>query len=180
VYAKHCFPDPNQIVKRVREVVRDYEAFTLERAEREKEEKKGLGRESDGGEDGSDGVEDGHGEHQRRAPGKLVGRDSLKKIYIMTNGNPAWLAEVKQALMEDAASGSAQGQDDKFEWVWEGISTSRDLQLGWEEKPVAQALDMSVAQRAELFVGNGFSSLTSNIVMLRMKMGFDPVQTRFW
>jgi hypothetical protein len=36
--------------------------------------------------------------------------------------------------------------------VW---STSRDLSLSWEQKPISQALDMYVAQRAQAFVGNG-------------------------
>ncbi|EAU90099.2 hypothetical protein CC1G_08372 [Coprinopsis cinerea okayama7 len=60
------------------------------------------------------------------------------------------------------------------------ISSSRNLVLTPEEKHASQAVDMYVAQRAELLIGNGFSSLTSNAVMLRMKDGLDGVQTRFW
>jgi len=33
----------------------------------------------------------------------------------------------------------------EFEWIWEGISTSRDHELGWKEKPVGQVLDMYIA-----------------------------------
>ncbi|PFH46474.1 hypothetical protein AMATHDRAFT_43580 [Amanita thiersii Skay4041] len=91
----------------------------------------------------------------------------LKKIYIMTNGKRDWLAELKSAL-EDKGG-------------WEGIETSRNVWLSWEQKPVAQALDMYVAQRAEAFIGNGFSSLTSNIVMLRMGVeGVGSSKTFFW
>ncbi|PPQ97873.1 hypothetical protein CVT26_013042 [Gymnopilus dilepis] len=141
IYARHCYPSPQQIVRRVRQVVRDYSQAQV-------------------------------------TPSWWTGNDSkrqtgmgLNKIYIMTNGDSEWAEEVKRALGQDFPA---------LGFVWEGISTSRDLILGWEEKPVVQALDMYVASRAELFVGNGFSSLTANIVMLRMKMGFDTVQTRFW
>jgi len=107
----------------------------------------------------------------------------MKKVYIMTNGDKKWLNEVKEALMEDARKSSSDTDDDDkwgFVWKWEDVASSRDLDLGYEEKPVAQTLDLYVASRAELFVGNGFSSLTSNIVMLRKRNGLDAVQTRFW
>ncbi|KIJ91245.1 hypothetical protein K443DRAFT_655241 [Laccaria amethystina LaAM-08-1] len=93
--------------------------------------------------------------------------------------------KVRTALKEDALSGWEVVLGDREvrvgePWAWDGIATSRDLQLGWEEKYVAQALDMYVAQRAEVFIGNGFSSLTSNVVMLRKFAGLHPIQTRFW
>ncbi|KAF8966258.1 hypothetical protein BDZ97DRAFT_1729215 [Flammula alnicola] len=208
IYVRHCFPDAAQIVKRVREVVHDYELFAEERDRRRRATKstwwswKGVSKEITERKPNKD--DDGHRSHseireetERRS--NIVGRGvakskalrsqavsskTLKRIYIMTNGDKEWLAEVKAALIEDAARSNfmvgADGGEWEFEWVWEDVSTSRDLQLGWEEKPVAQALDSYVAQRAEVFVGNGFSSLTSNIVMLRKQKGFDPVQTRFW
>ena len=71
---------------------------------------------------------------------KKVG--GLRKVYIMTNGKGSWLAELRAALLNG-------GQ-------WE-VSTSRDLSLSWEQKPISQALDMYVAQRAQAFVGNGVS-----------------------
>ena len=36
--------------------------------------------------------------------------------------------------------------------------TSRDLYLSWEAKPVAQAVDMLIGQRAQVFIGNGVRS----------------------
>ncbi|KAF6759363.1 hypothetical protein DFP72DRAFT_884953 [Ephemerocybe angulata] len=60
------------------------------------------------------------------------------------------------------------------------IRTARDLELTLEEKYVAQAVDMYIGQRAELFIGNGFSSMTANVVMLRKNAGLDTLQTRFW
>ena len=67
----------------------------------------------------------------------------LKRIYIMTNGDAAWLYDLKRALMRIKK--------------WDSVKSSRDLQLGWESKPVAQAVDMLVGQRAQVFIGNGVS-----------------------
>lgn len=80
----------------------------------------------------------------------------LTHIYIMTNGPVPWVGELKEAL------GSAGD--------WDQIMTSRDLDLTWEQKFVAQALDMFVAQRAEVLIGNGVSitvclSLLETILM---------------
>ncbi|KAI6095656.1 hypothetical protein EV401DRAFT_2062431 [Pisolithus croceorrhizus] len=90
----------------------------------------------------------------------------LKRVYVMTNGDQEWLEELKAALMEVKR--------------WDAVVTSRDLSLGWETKPVAQAVDMLVGQRAQVIIGNGFSSLTSNIVMFRMLRELPPEDTRFW
>jgi hypothetical protein len=54
----------------------------------------------------------------------------LRKIYIMTNGNGSWMAELVAALLK----------------VGQCVSTSRDLSLSWEQKLISQALDMYVAQ----------------------------------
>ncbi|KIK62348.1 hypothetical protein GYMLUDRAFT_72588 [Collybiopsis luxurians FD-317 M1] len=99
----------------------------------------------------------------------------LTHIYVMTNGRPPFLAELRAALEADAINNNPLGLP-----PWESIYTSRDLELGWEERYVAQALDMYVAQRAEVFVGNGFSSLTSNIVILRKANGVEREKTRLW
>lgn len=69
----------------------------------------------------------------------------LRRLYVMTNGDRAWLAELKHALKS-----AAEGQ-------WDEIVTSRDLSLSREQKYVAQALDMYIGQRAQSFIGNGVS-----------------------
>jgi hypothetical protein len=116
---------------------------------------------------------------------RIESEQPLTHIYVMTNGPVAWVAELKEAL---GSSGD-----------WDQIETSRDLDLTWEQKYVAQALDMFVAQRAEVLIGNGvraiynfhagarltnassqWSSLTSNVVMLRMAQDFPPNSNRFW
>ncbi|KAI0370021.1 hypothetical protein BV20DRAFT_1075702 [Pilatotrama ljubarskyi] len=97
---------------------------------------------------------------------KTSAAKDLRKLYIMTNGNKEFITELRNALWRD--------QD------WQMISSSRDLVLNWEQKFVAQAVDMLIGQRAQVFVGNGFSTLTSNIITMRMANRFDPESTRFW
>jgi len=102
----------------------------------------------------------------------------------MTNGKDPWLSELKGALHKSGK--------------WKQISSSRELKVNWEQKFVAQSIDMVVGQRADVFIGNGvshapsglasaladltpqFSSLTATIVMLRMAKGLDPASNRLW
>lgn len=69
--------------------------------------------------------------------------EPLDHIYIMTNGDNSFVAELRTAL------GRLGG--------WEHIGSNRDLSLTWEQRFVAQAVDMLVAQRAQVFIGNGVS-----------------------
>ncbi|THV05877.1 hypothetical protein K435DRAFT_646473, partial [Dendrothele bispora CBS 962.96] len=121
IYAPRCYPSIEDIVKKVRQVIRE-----------------------------------------------TKGPVPLKRIFVMSNGPREWLQELKVALMEDAAL------------PWEAIHTSRDLTLTWEQKYVAQAVDMYIAARSQVFVGNGFSSLTGMIMMLRMAHGTDSKNSRLW
>ncbi|KIK58300.1 hypothetical protein GYMLUDRAFT_75051 [Collybiopsis luxurians FD-317 M1] len=140
-YLERCFPDIQQMVKRVRQVRED----VTEAARYSSDSSSSA----------------------PTAP--------LTHLYIMTNGKPPFLADLRAALEADTQSSS------KYQLPpWESIHTSRDLELGWEERYVAQTIDIYVAQRAEVFVGNGFSSLTSNVVMLRKAHGVDSVKTRLW
>jgi hypothetical protein len=67
----------------------------------------------------------------------------LRYIYILTNAPEPWLDELKEALR--------RAHD------WHRIASSRDLDLSWEQKYIAQMVDMMIAERAEVFVGNGVS-----------------------
>ena len=71
-------------------------------------------------------------------------KKELKRVYVMTNGDKEWLEELKEALMEVKQ--------------WDAVITSRDIYLSWEAKPVAQAVDMLIGQRAQVFIGNGVCS----------------------
>ena len=73
--------------------------------------------------------------------------DPLRYLYIMTNGPTPWVEELKSALAQDMS--------------WDHVGSSRDLKTTWEQNFVAQALDMYVAQRAQVFIGNGVSVLRS-------------------
>ena len=63
---------------------------------------------------------------------------------MLTNGKVEWLTELKEKLGELRE--------------WKSVQTSRDLRLSWEQKYVAQAIDMMIAQRADVFIGNGVSA----------------------
>lgn len=65
----------------------------------------------------------------------------LKNIFIMTNAKKPWLQELKTALDEMGG--------------WEKIVSSRDLELDWEQRYIAQAVDMLIGQRAQVIIGNG-------------------------
>ncbi|KZV75664.1 hypothetical protein PENSPDRAFT_571091 [Peniophora sp. CONT] len=93
-------------------------------------------------------------------------KGTLDRVYILTNGDRAWLREFEDALRAKA--------------TWASIHSSRELALSPEQKFVAQAADMMVATRAEVFVGNGFSSLTSTVNLLRVAQHRSPDTTRFW
>ncbi|KAM5539903.1 hypothetical protein V8D89_006406 [Ganoderma adspersum] len=90
----------------------------------------------------------------------------LKDVYIMTNGKQLWVEDLTKEL---ATLGG-----------WDKIASSKDLQLSWDQQFVAQSIDMLIGQRAQVIIGNGFSSLTSNIVMLRMAKDIPADTNRFW
>ena len=69
-----------------------------------------------------------------------VGQD-LREIFIMTNAPHEWITELKKAIAKAS--------------FWDQITSSRDLDLNWEQKYVAQAVDMLIGQRAQVFIGNG-------------------------
>ncbi len=77
----------------------------------------------------------------------LLSTTNLTRVYIMSNGKPEWLRELKHALEEDAVGGTMG--------PWEHITTSRDLRLTREQRHNGQTVDMAIAQRAEVFIGNG-------------------------
>ena len=73
----------------------------------------------------------------------------LKNIYVMTNGQREWVTELREALL--AAD------------HWDNIASSRDLELNDEQRYVAQAADMLIGQRADVFIGNGVSRIKKHV-----------------
>ncbi|KAJ7624465.1 hypothetical protein FB45DRAFT_923468 [Roridomyces roridus] len=102
---------------------------------------------------------------------RVVRKDSvssgtqLRAVYIATNGEPHWVADLVRQFKADG---------------WELVSTSLDMKLTRDEMAVAQAVDMSVLVAAETFIGVGFSSLSSNVVQIRLAGGRKPETTHFW
>lgn len=69
-----------------------------------------------------------------------TGIQKLETVYILTNEHGSWLEELKAELVTDG---------------WTKIVTSNELLLDQEQKDVAMAIDMDIARRAAVFVGNG-------------------------
>ncbi|KAK7037689.1 hypothetical protein VNI00_010915 [Paramarasmius palmivorus] len=90
---------------------------------------------------------------------------TLDIMYLLTNDKSEFLDNLVQALKDDG---------------WHTIRTSRDIVLDQEQTDVSMAIDMDIARRAAVFVGNGFSSFTSNIVHRRLKDGKEPISIRFF
>ncbi|KAI0964551.1 hypothetical protein AcW1_001343 [Taiwanofungus camphoratus] len=88
----------------------------------------------------------------------------LQNVYIMTNAPTSWVDKLKAALLRTN--------------YWDNVASSRDLLVNLEQKYVKQAVDMLIGQRAQVFVGNGFSSLSGLVTMLRMANGIDPNANR--
>ncbi|KAL4261771.1 hypothetical protein AB1N83_007835 [Pleurotus pulmonarius] len=90
----------------------------------------------------------------------------LSKVYVLTNGWSFWLSQLFDGLKADG---------------WEDVVSSFNVEanLDREQKYVGMAVDMAIAERAEVFVGNGFSSLSANIILLRMARGMDIRTNRF-
>ncbi|GLB43998.1 putative GDP-fucose protein O-fucosyltransferase [Lyophyllum shimeji] len=80
----------------------------------------------------------------------------LNRVHALTNGKASWISELKSALSNDG---------------WVDVKSSLDLRLDGAQRHVSMAVDMAIAEKAEVFVGNGFSSLTSNVLTLRLAKG---------
>ncbi|KAF8609024.1 hypothetical protein BDV93DRAFT_486502 [Ceratobasidium sp. AG-I] len=94
-------------------------------------------------------------------------RTHLSHVFIATNAEPSYLAELRVVLAADG-------------WDPKGIVTSSELELNWQATSAGVAVDMAIMSRAEVFVGNGFSSLSSNVVMKRLTSGRSADTTSLW
>ncbi|KAJ7189634.1 hypothetical protein GGX14DRAFT_507571 [Mycena pura] len=101
----------------------------------------------------------------RRVREEAPAGQELRRMYISTNGDPAWVRELAALLVADG---------------WEEVKSSLDMELTLEEQAVGQAVDMGVLTAAEAFIGVGFSSLTSNVVQIRLAGGRHPGSIHFW
>ena len=113
-YRKRCWPSVEEVVRKLRRVREEWEG-------------------------GSNNTSHHHEISQST-------RDSnartLRHLYLMTNGWPSFVSELRHALLADG---------------WETLTSSLDVERGLdsEQKWVAMAVDMAVAERAAVLVGNG-------------------------
>jgi len=91
--------------------------------------------------------------------------ETVDVLYILTNDESEWLTEVKKSMKNEG---------------WRVVATSRDLKLSMEAKDVGMAVDMEIARKASVFIGNGWSSFTSNILHRRLVDGRIPMSNRFY
>lgn len=92
----------------------------------------------------------------------------LDTVYILTNGDREWVAHLKDSLL-------------KARLGFERVSSSLDINLITPpEKRAAQAVDMEMGVRSAVLIGNGFSSMTANMVLLRLLRGRSAETCRFW
>jgi hypothetical protein len=82
-------------------------------------------------------VRDARSDYVRAAQGTLR---TLDVLYLLTNEQDEWLDELKETLRKDN---------------WATIVTSHDLELDAEQIDVGMAVDMDIARRAAVFIGNG-------------------------
>jgi hypothetical protein len=97
--------------------------------------------------------------------GSKIGRN-LRHLHIVTDAGEDAVSDLIVSLRNLAK--------------WETISSSRDLVLDREQQYVADAVNIMIAHRAKVFIGNGFSSLSSSVSMLRLAHGLSPSTVRFW
>jgi hypothetical protein len=73
---------------------------------------------------------------------RRVNPNGLKRVYVLTNGWGWWWNGLKGALLKDG---------------WDDVKSSLDLRLDSKQKHVAMAVDMAIAEKSEVFIGNGVS-----------------------
>ncbi|KAF5340593.1 hypothetical protein D9611_007405 [Ephemerocybe angulata] len=93
----------------------------------------------------------------------------LDTIFLLTNErDPVWLGKLKAHFMD--AGG----------WKNVVVSSLEVMYGDAQELDVGMAIDMELAKRAAVFVGNGFSSFTSNILHRRLVDEKIPISNRFF
>ncbi|KAF8529730.1 hypothetical protein BU17DRAFT_73045 [Hysterangium stoloniferum] len=97
--------------------------------------------------------------------GEGRGAAPLTTLYILTNANKQWMDAFRTRMIDEG---------------WNNVATTSDLTLDSEQTAVSMAIDMDIARRAAVLIGNGWSSMTSNIVHRRLVDGHPYSSVRFW
>lgn len=70
----------------------------------------------------------------------------------MTNGWGGWMRELRRILKSDG---------------WEDVKSTFDMELDLAQNHVSMAVDMAIAEKAEVFIGNGVSFAYSGFIIPR-------------
>lgn len=103
-------------------------------------------------------------------------RPHLRKVHVLHDG--AWdhpLVYVQHYKLEAALTSVLRAR--AAGWVngpMRRVTHSGSVPLEWEESDWAVTVDVELARRAEVFIGNGFSSLSSQVLALRLADGGSP------
>jgi hypothetical protein len=100
-----------------------------------------------------------------------VGTGVLDVLYVMTNADSTWVKELA-GFMNDETNGGGGG--------WSTVVGSPDMVFDNEQKEMGMAVDVLIGRKAEVFIGNGWSSFTSNVVHGRLVDERPPLSIRFW
>ncbi|KZS86625.1 hypothetical protein SISNIDRAFT_420678 [Sistotremastrum niveocremeum HHB9708] len=95
-------------------------------------------------------------------------RGRIDRMYVMTNdASESSMREFREAVLARTGVKSVFTTGD--------VRFENDEQVG-----VGMVIDMDIGRRAEVFIGNGWSSLTSNVVHRRLVDGKEWMANRFW
>jgi hypothetical protein len=72
-------------------------------------------------------------------------------LFVLTNADAAWVREFAQTMQE-------QG--------WPTVVGTPDLILDDEQTEAGMAVDMEIARRAEVFIGNGVRPFLAGLVVV--------------
>jgi len=86
-------------------------------------------------------------------------------MFIMTNADSKWIKNFSASLKSTGFT---------------TVVTTHDLKFDDEQIGVNMAVDMEFGRKAAVFIGNGWSSMTSNILHRRLVDGKEPLANRFW
>lgn len=119
-------------------------------------------------------------------------KGKLSRVYVLGNADKDFEDQLRLRLYSDG---------------WERVTFTREMIITKDEVEIDVAADMMIAEHAEVFIGNGvsrsspaftrlyankliyspssfsidkFSSLTSNVNILRMARDVNPESIRFW
>jgi hypothetical protein len=97
-------------------------------------------------------------------------RPQLRTVHVLHDG--AWdhpLVYVQHYKLEAALTSARRAQ--AAGWMngpMKRVTHSGNVPVGWGEADWAVSVDVELARRAEVFVGNGFSSLSTQVLALRL------------